>query len=325
MGKINLNEIAVLKSKIDVEIEQGNYQRVDELTSQLCEMQGLESKHSMPEDFSFRIRKQCQNERRMKMKKQIAKVAILVCALGVSGGTVYAAVSHFQNVSFHKYGFVAGDEMNLADNDSSMGLMTDLPLEEEDIVNVISSEKGITDDIWLSKEVRQQITPIMTSDDGKNWQEGEPDVVDVTEYTYADYEAACQDSGLKQLFSNAYEQAGTVTYTEYISDDEIVENENGEITAKFKYGTGSFTVHEQKILNWEGAQRVTGVITSTEPTFNQREYMAASGEIYQLSDDTENGEVRTTVFASWNEYDVCIMFTGLSDEQIHEILDSITF
>lgn len=323
MEKIINNQILNLRQKINEEIENENYEIVEELSSELCELQECDMNGQMPDDFSYQIRKLDKEEKRKNIKKYAAKVAVIIGILGVSGGTVYAAVSHFRQVDYFEYGLVASYNEEKEDTDKNAQIDTKLLAETEDTVSVISSEAGTTGNLWTSKTVRQRIFPILESDNGRDWDYGEPDVVNETEYSYIDYESACKDSGLKQLFSKEYEQYGTVTYTEYVGENDISENKNGEIISTFKYGNGEFTVHEQKILNWEGSDRTTAIITSIEPTTNQREYTDASGKTYLLCDDTETGELRTTVLVSYDDYDIIIIFTGLSDEEIHEILDSI--
>ncbi len=328
MEEIINNEILYLRQRINEEIENGNYKVVEELSTELCELQECETKIQMPNDFSYQIRRMNKEATMRNIKKYMARVAVVIGILGVSGGTVYAAVSHFRQVNYFEHGLVAEEstekkftEENNIDEDVQMD--TNLLPEAEDTVSLISSEKGTSNDLWITKIVRQRTTPTYESDNGKDWRDSEPDVVNETEYSYVDYETACKDSGLKQLFSKKYEQDGTTTYTEYVSQNNISDNRNGEIISTFNYGKGEFTVDEEKILTGEGSDRTTVVFTSTEPTTNQREYTDTSGRTYLLSDDTEFGTLRTTVLISYDEYDIIIMFTGLSDVEIHEILDSI--
>ncbi len=57
---------------------------------------------------------------------------------------------------------------------------------------------------------------------------------------------------------------------------------------------------------------------------NQREYISAQGDTYQLSDDNATGVLRTTTLISYDEYNIIITFTHLSDQEIHEILAAIS-
>ncbi len=328
MEEIINNEILHLRQRINEEIENGNYEMVEELSTELCELQEYESNVQMPDDFSYQIRRMNKEATMKNIKKYMARVAVVLGILGVSGGTVYAAVSHFRQVDYFEHGLVVEGSAKIKSTDESntdedVQMETTFLPESEDTVSIISSEKGTANDLWISKIVRQRTSPTLESDNGIDWYNGEENIVNETEYSYVDYETACNDSGLINLFANKYEQNGTTTYTEYVSQDNISDNKNGEIISTFNYGNGGFTVDEQKILKGEGSDRTTVVFTSTEPTTNHREYTDTLGRTYLLSDDTEFGTLRTTVLISYDEYDIIIMFTGLSDVEIHEILDSI--
>ena len=64
-------------------------------------------------------------------------------------------------------------------------------------------------------------------------------------------------------------------------------------------------------------------ITTTDEARNEREYLNAAGISFKLSDDTEFGDVRTTTMFTDGQYETILQFTGMSEEDIHAVLDNI--
>jgi len=315
-------EVATLKKKINIAIENEEFVQAEILSNRLCELQGLDTNVTMPRDFIFRLKLKERKSEKMKLKKKIFKVAAALLIIGVTGSTAYAAVQHFRNVQQMEYGLITESaDVNVgANGDSSMenSLLSDAKVSTD----ILSTESGSEGMKWISKEVRKETHSTYYSDDRINWKE-EENVVDVTEYTYKDYETAYQDTNMPNIFNNVYTLNGNVQYTEYIHEEDTAAN-MAELVSNFKYANGEFTLDKQKNLNWDGIEVDNAVITSTTPSTNQREYISDNGNLFELSDDIETGVTRTTVLVSYDEYSDILTFINLSDDEIHKILDSIT-
>lgn len=98
------------------------------------------------------------------------------------------------------------------------------------------------------------------------------------------------------------------------------------ITGEFSCGSGHFTVDQQKYRKSETGESAAAsfvVITTTGETGNEREYLNAAGISFKLSDDTESGETRTTTMFTADSFDAVLQFTGMTEEEIHAVLDAI--
>lgn len=319
--------IAALRQKINQEIENGNYDEVEKLTQELCRLRGLDQiECGMPESFIFEVKRKGKEERKMKMKKQIAKAAAVIVILGVSGGTAVAATQHFRQAKHFDNGLASGsfEEMESVPADEDM--LAELPvLPEEDTgsdMEVLSSEEGTKDTAWLKKTVSRVADERYASDDGVNWELDEPDVKEVTEYTYPDYCTACADTGIFNVLQKDFEPDGTAAYKiTHFMDGGM--SDVSDLTTAFRYGNGRVTI-DQSFDPDAQPEDVSLVITSTEGVTNQREYVSENGDTFALCDDTETGETRTTTMVRFDHYTVILTFTGMSEQEIHEVLDAVS-
>lgn len=319
----NMEEVITLREQIDQEIEKGNFEKVNSLTQTLCEIQGLDADQEMPKLFVLGIKTRERIEKSMNMKRNLLKAAALLLALGFSGGVVHGASEYFRNVEHMKYG-LATNNKNIDTEDVNNSIENNKLTEDNEEIQIISTEKGGDDVLWETKEVRQETSFGYISDDSIEWKEDTPDIVDITEYSYKDYSKAIKDTGFTGLFTKSFEQVGDSIYTQYrrrVNDT----NDRDNLISNFKYSNGSFKVDESRVLDWDGTELDTVVISSSsEGVKNQREYISKNGHMFKLSDDNETGKLRTTVLVSYDEYTAIITFFDLSDNEIHEILDTIT-
>lgn len=79
---------------------------------------------------------------------------------------------------------------------------------------------------------------------------------------------------------------------------------------------------ESSIVSFQ-KETATMVITTTDEAGNEREYLSTAGISFKLSDDTEFGDVRTTTMFTDGQYETILQFTGMSEEEIREVLDNI--
>lgn len=307
-----------LIKQINITIKNGDYKAADSLVNELCESQGMKLEYAMPASFVSDLKER--EKKAMKIKKHLAKAAAIMLIVSISGGTAYAAVSYFKSTQHFDHGLATSD---IASEENTTSQFSDVRLPDKDTeVEVLSTETGNEKTAWLSKETRQETNYGYTSDDGINWKADTPDIQIITKYQYSDYAAAKEEHGLPELFSKTYNLIGNVTLEEYRhKSEEQVFSKN--LQADYKYENGSFTINMEKDCQWNGEDSEIAVITSTEPVKNQREYTASNSYCFKLSDDTEFGTVRTTTLISYKEYHIILSFFDLSDEEIHEILDSI--
>ena len=64
-------EVATLKKIINQEIDNENYEKVDELIQELCELQGFHMEGEMPEAFVFKLKQREKERRRMDIRRNI--------------------------------------------------------------------------------------------------------------------------------------------------------------------------------------------------------------------------------------------------------------
>lgn len=318
----NIEEVITLREQIDQEIENGNFEKVNLLTQTLCELQGLDANQEMPKLFVLGIKTKERIESSMNMKRNISKVAALLLVLGFSGGVVHGASEYFKNVEHMKYGLTTNNKY-IDTETVNKSIENNKLSDDNEEIQIISTEKGDGNVLWETKEVRQEASIGYISDDGIEWKESTPDIVDITEYSYKNYSKAIKDTGFKGLFTKSFEQEGYSIYTQYrrgVTNG----NDRDNLISNFKYSNGSFKVDESRVLDWDGTELDTVVISSSsEGVKNQREYISKNGHMFKLSDDNETGELRTTVLVSYDEYTAIITFFELSDNEIHEILDTI--
>jgi len=177
--------------------------------------------------------------------------------------------------------------------------------EESVTTKQISSEQGTADTSWTSRTVSEVNGYVSTV------------------CTYDSYEKALKDAGLGVKFSKEYEPS---------SSDSIVYNITGgngyksvDISGGFNYQEGSFTAVQSK--NLEGVVGDAAYSIQLKNTANERDYSTKDGVTYHLVDETisgeEGNEVNTYVMLATDAYEGYIRFQGLTEEQIHEVLDTV--
>lgn len=132
------------------------------------------------------------------------------------------------------------------------------------------------------------------------------------------YEKACEASSLGLKFKKTYEMSGKAKYT-VVS---IPGNTSRSLEAVFKYKGGAFFVVSD--VTEGGAENAPqSYKISLENTSNRRTYKSNTGVEYELVDGTDSGRDYTYVMISASRKTNFIQFAGLSDANIHEVLDSV--
>lgn len=229
----------------------------------------------------------------------LPKVAAVVLAvLCVGGAGVYAATQLLKEPVVTEHAISVGnteyiDDAAIADT------------EEPVTTNRISYEEGTADTLWTSKKV-SEVNGYVT-----------------TTYTFDSYAKAQQYSGIGTKFTTEYlpESKNGIIYS-------VTENEGfreSELSADLKYREGSFTVLQSR--SEVGFAEDFAFSVKLQNTSNERDYRTKDGVTYHLVDETISGEdgnkVNTYVMIATDDYEGFISFRGLSEEEIHEVLDTV--
>ena len=252
-------------------------------------------------ELNASIIEKAKTTRRKNMWYGVPKVAVavlafaLVCPLGV-----YAANQILKQVMVTEHTMTVGnteyfDEKAIVDSMNST---------EEIKIENVSHEEGNANVKWLTKDV-ENLNGIVTN----------------TRYQYDDYKAMLADSKIPNWLSKDYELAESAVYINSKDDT----RESDSIDANFKYGEGQFHLSITNMVKGY-AENVSSSLYLTN-TGNKRTYKNVDGVEFTLVDEVrEEGELTTTrtyVVIAYDMYDGYISFEGLTEEQIHEVLDSV--
>lgn len=241
------------------------------------------------------------NEKKKRMWHGVPKVAVavLVFALVCPAG-VYAANFIIKQVSVTEHAISVGNTEYVDDK----ALEEAATSTEEVKTENISHEEGNANVKWLTKDV-QKLNGDVTN----------------TYYAYDDYKAAIADSKLDNLLSKDYTLSGTATYVHTKTDT----FEEDELGAYFEYGEGQFYLNISKMTG-NVAEDVSSSLYLSN-TGNQRKYTSKAGAEFTLVDEvvkSDDTEITTTyVVVSYGEYYGFLSFNNLSDDEIHQILDTV--
>ncbi len=321
--------IKELNQKLEQYMEEENYEKVDEVSRQLCRLQNLETVEEMPDDFILRLKNKeksamKRNEEKTpvphyrKMSRRAAGIAAAVAVFLLLGGTVSAAVLYNSGINIFEHGLSTSGEVTTPGPEYESPYQdVNLP-DVPDTTTLLSKEQGSSDNAWVEKKVYDENYTVYDSDDAVNWT---PYVQTnhVTEYRYEDYYTAALDAGFEQLFSENYN--GETLYYIYEHTDEHSEGAPTDlsISGTYAYGSGSFTLNQ-----YPGNAENTEFAVITNETENNREYVSSTGCLFALTDDQdENGQTRTHTLVKCDNYFLTLEFTGMSEKEIHAVLETV--
>lgn len=325
--------VAEQNRKLDECLNLGDYEKADEISRELCLLQGLEPADKMPDNFLFLLKKRSKQKMKHKKKspKYFTKIAAAAAGILLIGTTAGATAIHRNNVSVFPNGLsseaLSAETQSDEKQPSFEGI--DLP-QTETKTQIIEQESPTVKYAWLEKKVWDETSTDYESDDRINWTPREV-TVRVTEYRYADYGSAAKHSGFINAFTKNY--SGEAFYREYehLTEEAKYEAAAGEpmeikdysITADFTAGSGRFTLEQQKTQTWEDDGSDNSFFVITGDTGNERSYAASTGYEYKLSDDNETGKNRTTVIVPGSEYQLILTFTDMTEAEIYSVLESV--
>lgn len=177
-----------------------------------------------------------------------------------------------------------------------------------------------------SEEVETEDLGYEEGDESVNWLTKRVEVVNGyatnTYYTYEDYATALMDAKLDNWFNKTYENADSVTYVITETPDTVTY----DVTVWYPYSNGTFHFSES-VMTGNIADDMAYSL-SLRNTGNKRNYVSPiSGIEFSLVDevteDEEGDRVRTYVVIAYGKYHGYICFENLTEEEIHEILDTV--
>lgn len=305
-----------LNKKLEQYMEEENYEKADEVSRQLCRLQGLETVEEMPDDFIPQLK----NKEKSAMKKISGHVAGIAAAAAVFlllGGTVSASVLYNKGINIFEHGLSTAGEVTPPEDYESPYQDVNLP-DVPDTTTVLSEEQGSSENAWVEKKVYDENYTVYDSEDAVNWtlylQTNH-----VTEYRYEDYNTAALDAGFEQLFSENYN--GETFYYIYEHTDEHSEGAPTDlsISGSYSYGNGSFG-----LMQVPGNEESMSYDVITNETGNNREYVSSTGCLFELTDDQdENGQTRTHTLVKCDNYFLTLEFTGMTEDEIHAVLETV--
>lgn len=228
---------------------------------------------------------------------QIPKAAAILLAIGCMAPVgVYATSYLVNNILVTEHGISVGQTEYVDDAQLAQ------PWEEvktEEVSNV----QGGPNDKWSEKKVEKVGSATNTY------------------YTYETYETALEETGMDNWFNTAHTGDGYVTYV--LTED--ADFEMMEIGAYFypdEEHEKVFSISESKYPGADYAE-VTHSL-AIQKTGNKRTYTSVSGKEYVLVDEMAGDQKGTTyVVIAYGEYFGHLSFSNMSEEEIHQILDTV--
>jgi len=223
------------------------------------------------------------------------KAAVAAAALVLIGSAgVYAATKLLSDPVVTEHSISVGNT-EYVDDDAIMAS------EEPATVENISSEKGDENVKWLTKDV--EIVNGYTN----------------TRYTYATYEEAAAEAGMDRWLGTEYASASPASFT----DVEGQGYHSKMVNAEFHVKSGVVFISES-VAEAGVADDAAYSIRMQHPS-NERTYTAENGLQFKLVDDTSaEGNVTTFVLIAYDRYTGYLSFEGLTDEEIHEVLENVS-
>ena len=243
-----------------------------------------------------------------------AAIIIVVLCLGTAG--VYAANHFLKKATVYDHGLAVGNQDYVSDED----LAAEMPPATE--TDDGHKEAG-PNDKWITMDEKT------VGGTYKNYV-----------YVYPDYETVLEDTVFTNIFDSSI---GESEYTSYTVVEEIGYSDNTatvsdasstdrvyyrseELTAHFKCGEGR-VILDQSIS--EGvADDAAYSIALNDGAKNSRDYTSKNGLEFTLVDETrasDDGEESTATYVmlAYDDYTGFISFQGMTDDEIHNILDKI--
>ncbi|HAH18212.1 MAG TPA: hypothetical protein DCL29_04300 [Eubacterium sp.] len=285
-----------------------------------------------------RLRKDKKNMKR-NFGDLFTKVAVVAfCVVSIGGIGFFALSKGGINPSSDKKTAKEGTTVveTTSENAETQSLIEEKETEEE------FPENNEAENIeWKKLSKKYDFSSIITGKEGTDkdgWEYRELDVSDGgyanVRYYYDSYQEAIEASGLHNILSKDYkrmDREGTICYTDIISLEGTQKLLERSVDAKFQYKNGFvFLTQDYDNHNMEDMSFTDGALQN--PT-NERVYTSKSGIKFTLRDGTtcypaydDEEQVkctRTSILSDKRKYIITIELRGLSEDEMHEVLDTV--
>ncbi len=254
-------------------------------------------------ELNASILENAKQTRRKNVWYHVPKVAVavlvfaLLCPIGV-----YATNLFLKQVMVTDHTMTVGNTEYYNEKD----ILDAMYFDEEVIAEKVSHEEGKGDVKWLTKDVEKF-----------------DETLACTSYRYDDYKALLADSKMPNWFSKDYELRANAIYTK--TKDDTTGMEEDSIDVWFNYGKGQFRLSVTKHIKGHAKDALYSLCL--DDTSNKRIYKNADGIEFTLVDEVlKEGDVTITetyVVIAYDVYYGHINFDGLTEDEMHEVLDSI--
>lgn len=216
---------------------------------------------------------------------------------------------------------------------------------EEPTVEVLEEQKGTKDTNWSYMVKKLETTPGYGSDDGKNWTQNGVDKCYYTDYTYDTWEKFRADKVMPVIFNEKAFEGYTLDDSKILYEegqskflDKEKQPEKEEEISSYKSYEATYLDEKkkmeiklekneafQKIKEEADAAETHHLIIASEDgkSENQRYYTTKKNVKYALEDVKRNNKKATFAYLSGNGYMVSLFFTNMSEQEIHNVLDTI--
>lgn len=279
-----------------------NYKPDERLDKELISyMQDKERKTEADKIVNLRMLKLKKGAKRAAIRHMVQTVAAAIIIFVILGsGTAYAVNAIMEKVRVTEHGISVGNEEYISDEALAE------PFGDVD-VDIIGEEEPGPDDKWISKRTE------VVSGTYQN-----------VYYSYQDYTTLIEDTPFESIFK---EIPGEEGYSEYVITDLDEETKEYSLGTSMSVGEGEIYFNLDYIEGNVAEDAAYGI--SLGSTSNEREYVTASGINFTLVDSMKENdgseETVTTTLISYNKYRGSIQFIGLTEEEIHSVLESIDF
>ena len=259
------------------------------------------------EDSSFAEKMQEKKSARHWSRGLVAKVAAVVLAvLALGAGTTYAASRILGNVAIRETRLAVGDNAETwVTREQSIPLPEELP--DIEVIEKVTGEPG---DQWVERE------DILV--DGSH----------TCNYTYPDYQTAVSDTGFANVFTTILGTQESVTYQTVAYSIPGWESFQGGAMLYLccNYGLGSYQLEQMPRAGEDPESAgICGFSVPMTHSGNVRSYVSANGTEFTLVDDLVQGAVlqKTVVMIDCEKMIGSVTFHGLTEEEIHQVLDTL--
>ncbi|MCI8408747.1 MAG: hypothetical protein HFJ09_05680 [Lachnospiraceae bacterium] len=233
------------------------------------------------------------------------------------------------------------------DSPETKSAISGLPeIKEKDCkVETLKEQKGTKDTNWSYMVKKLETIPSYSSDDGNNWKQNGWNKNYCTDYTYDTWENFRADKVMPVVFDEKTFEGFALDNSKILYKEEQFKflekgKQAGEEKEEVSYKSYEATYlkgkkkMEIKLLESEGYKEIKDDDTAEYVQLicppsddgkseNQRHYTTKENVKYALEDVTRDKKKATFAYLSGNGYSISVIFTNMSEQEIHNVLDTV--